>query len=102
MMLQYQLTTHKYNGIVTDQNDWVSEVRNALYLYDLLLSVIDVSVQMIEIVRSLPKVDISVEDSYRQPMYDRNKEQQRQIKWEFFTIHLRRAPLTKSRQVLIS
>jgi len=56
IMERYQITVHKDSGIKNDPNDWSSEVGNASYIYDLLLSVINVSVQTVEIVAGLPKV----------------------------------------------
>jgi len=54
---RYQVSTHKESGIVNNPNDWASEVGNPRYILDLLLSVINVSVQTVEIVNNLPKVD---------------------------------------------
>jgi predicted helicase len=59
IMERYQLTTHKESGIVNDPNDWAKEVGNPRYILDLLLSVINVSIQTVDIVNSLPKVDFS-------------------------------------------
>jgi predicted helicase len=56
IMERYQITTHKDSGIKNDPNDWSSEVGNASYIFDLLLSVINVSVQTVDIVEGLPKV----------------------------------------------
>ncbi|MEO5599895.1 MAG: type ISP restriction/modification enzyme [Cyclobacteriaceae bacterium] len=56
IMERYQITTHKESGIQNDPNDWAKEVGNPRYILDLLLSVINVSVQTVEIVESLPKV----------------------------------------------
>jgi len=53
---RYQVTTHKESGIKNDPNDWAKEVGNPRYILDLLLSVINVSVQTGEIVEGLPKV----------------------------------------------
>lgn len=53
---RYQVTTHKESGIKNDPNDWSKEVGNPRYILDLLLSVINVSVQTVEIVEGLPKV----------------------------------------------
>ncbi len=55
IMERYQITTHKESGIVNDPNDWADEVGNPRYILDLLLSVINVSVQTVEIVAGLPK-----------------------------------------------
>jgi predicted helicase len=56
IMERYQLTTHKESGITNDPNDWAKEVGNPRYILDLLLSVINVSVQTVDIVEGLPKV----------------------------------------------
>lgn len=57
IMERYAVTTHKESGIVNDPNDWANEVGNPRYILDLLLSIINVSVQTVDIVNSLPKVD---------------------------------------------
>lgn len=56
IMERYQVSIHKESGIVNNPNDWATEVGNPRYILDLLLSVINVSVQTVEIVNSLPKV----------------------------------------------
>lgn len=56
IMERYQITTHKESGITNNPNDWSTEVGNPRYILDLLLSIINVSVQTVEIVNSLPKV----------------------------------------------
>ena len=56
IMERYQITTHKKSGITNDPNDWVDEVGNPRYILDLLLRVINVSVQTVEIVEGLPGV----------------------------------------------
>jgi predicted helicase len=55
-MERYQVTTHKESGITNNPNDWADEVGNPRYILDLLLSIINVSVQTVEIVNGLPKV----------------------------------------------
>jgi predicted helicase len=57
IMERYQITTHKESGIVNNPNDWATEVGNPRYILDLLLSVINVSVQTVDIVNDLPKID---------------------------------------------
>jgi len=54
IMERYQVTVHKESGIKNDPNDWAKEVGNPRYILDLLLSVINVSVQTVEIVEGLP------------------------------------------------
>lgn len=56
VMERYQVTTHAESGIVNDPNDWAKEVGNPRYILDLLLSVINVSVQTVELVGQLPRV----------------------------------------------
>ncbi len=56
IMERYQVTTHKESGIKNDPNDWAEEVGNSRYILDLLLSVINVSVKTVEIVKSLPAI----------------------------------------------
>lgn len=56
IMERYQVTTHKESGIVNDPNDWAEEVGNPRYILDLLLSIINVSVQTVDIVEGLPKL----------------------------------------------
>jgi len=53
---RYQVSVHKDSGIKNDPNDWANEVGNPRYILDLLLSIINVSVQTVDIVNSLPKV----------------------------------------------
>jgi predicted helicase len=56
VMERYQVTVHKESGIANDPNDWADEVGKPRYILDLLLSVINLSVQTVEIVERLPKV----------------------------------------------
>ncbi len=56
IMERYAITTHKESGITNNPNDWAVEVGNPRYILDLLLSIINVSVQTVDIVNSLPKV----------------------------------------------
>jgi predicted helicase len=60
---RYQVSTHKESGIVNDPNDWAKEVGNPRYILDLLLSIINVSVQTVDIVNALPKVGFGVEQT---------------------------------------
>ncbi len=55
-MERYQITTHKESQITNDPNDWADEVGNPRYILDLLLSIINVSVQTREIISKLPKI----------------------------------------------
>jgi predicted helicase len=57
IMERYQITTHKESGIKNDPNDWAAEVGKPSYILDLLLSIINVSMQTVELMESLPKVN---------------------------------------------
>jgi predicted helicase len=76
IMERYQVSTHKESGIVNDPNDWAKEVGNPRYILDLLLSIINVSVQTVDIVNNLPKVDFGTEptDSNVVKMYPTREE----------------------------
>lgn len=56
IMERYAITTHKESQITNNPNDWAEEVGNPRYILDLLLSIINVSVQTVDIVEALPKV----------------------------------------------
>lgn len=57
IMERYAVTTDKKSGIKNDPNDWSREHQKPRYIFDLLLSVINVSVQTVDIVNGLPEVD---------------------------------------------
>ena len=58
IMERYQLTTDKDSGIKNDPNDWADEVGNPRYILDLLLSIINVSLETMKIVKGLPALKI--------------------------------------------
>ncbi|MCF8465115.1 MAG: DEAD/DEAH box helicase family protein, partial [Flavobacteriales bacterium] len=60
IMERYQVKTDPKSNIKNDPNDWADEVGNQRYILDLLLSVINVSVQSVEIVEGLPKVEFEI------------------------------------------
>ena len=62
IMERYQITIHKDSGIKNDPNDWATEVGNPRYILDLLLSIINVSVQTVDIVNGLPKLVFDIEN----------------------------------------
>lgn len=57
IMERYAITTDKKSGIVNDPNDWCKEANDEKYIYNLLLRIINVSIQTVDIVNSLPKLD---------------------------------------------
>jgi predicted helicase len=57
IMERYQIKTDKKSGIKNDPNDWAEEVGNPRYILDLLLSIINVSVQTVEIINEMPKLN---------------------------------------------
>ena len=59
VMERQAVTTHKDSGIVNDANLWATETMgNARYPLELFQRVITVSLETMEIVRALPKLDI--------------------------------------------
>ncbi|MEZ4527703.1 MAG: type ISP restriction/modification enzyme [Desulfobacterales bacterium] len=56
IMERYRVTIHKDSDIKNDPNDWADEVGNPRYILDLLLSIINVSMQTVNIVEGLPSV----------------------------------------------
>lgn len=57
IMDRYQVKTDKKSGITNDSNDWSTEVGNEKYILNLLLSIINVSVQTVDIVDALPGLE---------------------------------------------
>lgn len=58
IMERYAVTQDSKSLITNDPNDWSKEHGNPTYIYDLLLSVINLSVQTVDIVNSLPKLKL--------------------------------------------
>ena len=56
IMERYQIKVDKKSGLKNDPNDWSDEVGNPRYILDLLLSIINVSVQTVDIVNDLPEL----------------------------------------------
>lgn len=56
IMERYAVTTDKKSGITNDPNDWAKEHKDEKYILNLLLRIINVSVQTVEIVKGLPKL----------------------------------------------
>ena len=56
-MERYAVTLDKKSGIKNDPNDWCKEIGDPKYILNLLLKVINVSVQTVDIVSSLPKLN---------------------------------------------
>jgi len=54
IMERYQVKTNQDSGITNNPNDWAVETDNPRYILDLLLSIINVSVQTLDIVENLP------------------------------------------------
>lgn len=57
IMERYQVTVDKKSKIKNDPNDWANETGNPRYILDLLLSVINVSLQTVDIVNQLPELN---------------------------------------------
>jgi predicted helicase len=58
---RYAITVDKGSHIKNDPNDWAIEHGKPRYILDLILSVINVSVQTVEIVKKLPKLKFDSE-----------------------------------------
>lgn len=58
IMERYQKTVNKDSGIINDPNDWAEEVGNPRYILDLLLSLINVSMQTVDLVQNLPDLEL--------------------------------------------
>lgn len=58
IMERYAVTQDSKSLITNNPNDWSREHGNPTYIYDLLLSVINLSVQTVDIVNSLPKLKL--------------------------------------------
>ncbi len=56
IMERYQVTIDKASHIKNDPNDWSREHNNPSYIFKLLLSVINLSVQSVDIIKSLPRL----------------------------------------------
>lgn len=56
VMERYAIANDKKSGITNDPNDWAREHNDEKYILNLLLRVINVSVQTVEIVKGLPKL----------------------------------------------
>ena len=55
---RYQVKTHKASGIVNDPNDWGLEHDQPTYIFDLLRSVVTVSMRTLEIIDELPALNL--------------------------------------------
>lgn len=54
-MDQYQIKTDNKSGINDNPNDYSSDEK---YIFNLLLSIINVSVQTVDLINSLPKFEV--------------------------------------------
>jgi predicted helicase len=57
IMERYQLTRDKDSGIINDPNDWSREHNQPRYILDLLKRVVNVSVETLKIVNTLPALN---------------------------------------------
>ena len=57
LMERYAVTTDKASGIVNDANAWGLEHDNPRYILNLLCSIVTVSMQTIQLVSELPRLD---------------------------------------------
>lgn len=55
IMDQYQVKTDKKSGITDDPNDYSNDEK---YIFNLLLRIINVSIQTVDLINSLPKFEV--------------------------------------------
>lgn len=55
IMDQYQVKTDKKSGITDDPNDFSD---NPKYIFNLLLRIINLSIQSVDLINSLPKLEV--------------------------------------------
>ena len=55
---RYQVKTDKKSGIVNDPNDWAAEHNDPRYILDLVKKITTVSVETVNITRSLPTLKL--------------------------------------------
>ena len=58
LLERYQVKTDKISIITNDPNDWADEHGNSRYVIDLIARIVTVSVKTVEIVKSLPPLDV--------------------------------------------
>lgn len=56
-MERFQVTTDKGSGIHNDPNSWADEHNHPRYIVDLVKRVVRVSMETMQIVKNLPKVE---------------------------------------------
>ena len=56
----YRVKTDKDSGITNNPNDWAKEHNKPRYILDLLLSIVNVSMQTVDIVDGLPELSFEV------------------------------------------
>lgn len=59
LMERYAITIDKKSGIKNNPNDWSRERENPSYIFDLVCSIVNVSVKTMEIVGKLPKLSFN-------------------------------------------
>jgi predicted helicase len=60
IMERYQIKTDSDSGITNDPNDWAKELGNPRYILDLLLSIINLSVQTVGVIDRLPELQFEL------------------------------------------
>ena len=64
IMEQYQVYTDKDSGITNDPNDWCKEHGDPLYIFNLVLRIIRVSLETVRIVKGLPSLEAGDTEGY--------------------------------------
>ena len=63
VMERYQVKTDLASNIKNDPNDWAKKIGNPRYILDLLLSMINVSMQTVDVISSLPRLSFETDSA---------------------------------------
>ena len=58
IMERYAITEDKSSGIINNPNDWCIEQNDEKYIFNLLLKVINVSVNTVNLINQIPKLNL--------------------------------------------
>ena len=66
---RYQVKTDTASGIVNDPNEWSHSVGKPRYIIELVARIVAVSLRTMQVVDSLPKLEI-LEEASSEPVFD--------------------------------
>lgn len=93
LMERYAITVDKKSHIKNDPNDWSREHANPSYIFDLVCSIVNVSVKTIEIIHKLPKLsfngsEVSIDIAGRMNEIDESVKHEMEIANDGNTLYL--------------